>query len=68
MKKNSDLSKQNSDLRSEVDMLKALVVKQSNEIGELKRGLVDLQTRSMEDNVIFHNIAESRGENCEDQI
>ncbi len=67
MKKNSDLSKQNSDLRSEVDMLKALAVKQSNEIGALKRGLVDLQTHSMEDN-IFHNVAESRGENCEGKV
>lgn len=66
--KNTDLNTQNNNLRSDVDMLKALVVKQSNEIGELKRGLSDLQTRSMEENVIFHNVAESRGENCEEKV
>ncbi len=67
--KNTDLNTQNNNLRSDVDMLKALVVKQSNEIGDLKSGrLFDLQTRSMEENVIFHNVVESRGENCEEKV
>ncbi len=44
-------------------MLKALVVKQSGEIDTIKRGLTDLQTRSMQSNIVFH-VPESKGENC----
>lgn len=65
---NERLGQENKELKNEVEMLKALVVKQSSEIDTIKRGLTDLQTRSMQCNILFHNVPESKGENCETKV
>ncbi len=65
---NERLGRDNKDLKAEVEMLKAIVVKQSSEIEVLKHGFTELQTRSMQNNVLFHNVPESKDEQCETKL
>lgn len=58
----------NTMLRSETDLLKAIVIKQSNEIASLKATVTDMQARSMSQNVLLHNVTESQRENCEETV
>ncbi len=53
-----------AELKAEKELLKALLVKQSNDIAYLKAAMTDMQTRSMSQNVLFHNVAEKVGEDC----
>ncbi len=62
------INEQNIQMRDEIDMLKAITVKQSKEMQMMKSSILDLQMRSMRDNVLFHNIVEERDENCEQKI
>ena len=48
-----------SDLATEVDLLKGMVLKQNLQIDNLRRENDDLRNRSMRNNVLFHNVAES---------
>ncbi len=68
LESDKERTRENVRLRYEIDMLKALTVKQSNDIEALKTGLTDLQVRSMENNVIFHNVKEAAGENCAEKV
>jgi uncharacterized protein YgiM (DUF1202 family) len=56
-------SNQFSDLKSEVDLLKSLVIKQSQQIAHLHAENDDLRNRSMRNNVLFHNLYELNGSN-----
>lgn len=56
-------SNQSSDLKSEVDLLKAVVIKQSQQIAHLYAENDDLRNRSMKNNVLFHNLYELQGSN-----
>jgi hypothetical protein len=60
----SNLKSDNEKLRSDVDILKSIVTKQSEDIRSLTSQMLELQSRSMRDNVIFHNISEEPNENC----
>ncbi len=51
-------------VRSDTELLKAIVVEQSHEISTLRSTVTDLQTRSMNENVLFHNIKEIPNEDC----
>ena len=56
------------ELKSEVDQLKALVSKQSQQISTLQLDNDELRNRSMRSNVLLHNIKEYVNENCENTI
>ena len=49
--------------KSETYLLKAIVIKQSNEIANLKATVTDMQAR-----FLLHNVTESQGENCEETV
>jgi len=51
------------DLRKEMDLLKALVIKQGQQLAHLQAENDDLKNRSMRNNVIFHNLHELSGSN-----
>lgn len=59
-----------SDCKNEIKLLKALVIKQSDQIKKLQNECADLRLRSMKNNVLFHNLPEvSRSkEDCEETI
>ena len=70
-KQHNDISTCKDDtasMKGELDMLRAVVIKQSIEIDELKSQMMDMQTRSMSLNVLFHNIPENKNENCKDSV
>lgn len=45
-------------------LIKALTIKQSNDI-EATKGLTDLQVRSMENNLILHNVKKALGKTAQ---
>ncbi len=49
---------------NEVSLLKSIVAKQSYDIDALKRELVGQQARSIQNNILVHNIPEFRDETC----
>ncbi len=55
-------------MREEIDMLKAVTAKQSKEMETMKTTILDLQTRSMRGNVLFHNIKEEKEERSEQKV
>ncbi len=58
------VSLKNTQLTEEVNLLKSIVAKQAMDIDVLRRELTDQQTRSMRNNLLFHNVTESKDENC----
>ena len=67
------LKKENEDLKSEVSLLKGLLIHQDDEIKQLRDAVTDLTSRSMMNNVLFHGIKEhqvngSNKENCESVV
>ncbi len=62
------LQEENTSLRQEVDMLKELLVRQHKDMEILKSTVLDLQVRSMQDNLLFHNVPEEKDENCADKL
>lgn len=62
------IKEENGQLKSEMNLLKAVVSKQASDIDNLKRDLLDQQTRQMRDNVLFHQVPESKNEDCEKKI
>ena len=64
----ADISLVNCDtvtLKDEVTVLREIVCKQQVEIRSLQERTLDLQARSMRCNLLFHNIPETKNENCE---
>ncbi len=55
-----DLRSVNTQLRLEVTILRAIVSKQSSDIECLKRDVTDQQSRSMQNNVLFHQVPEEK--------
>jgi myosin heavy subunit len=54
---------ENAQLRKEVDLLRATVIKMDRKITSLEDEVTDLRSRSMRDNILIHNYAYSPGEN-----
>ena len=52
------LKKETQDLKSEISLLKSLLIHQDDEIKLLKDAVIDLTSRSMRNNVLFHGIKE----------
>ena len=61
----TSLREENRSLRAELEFVKAIVAKQSDDI-TLKKNIVDQEKRPMENNVLFHNLDEKQGEICEE--
>ncbi len=62
------IREENAIMREEIDILKTVTEKQSNEMETMKSTILDLQARSMRDNVLFHNIKEAKEESCEQKV
>ncbi len=52
-------------LRVELTYLKSVVNKQTHELASLKKQLTEQKARSMQSNVLFHNVPEERTGECE---
>lgn len=61
----ADLWEDNKNLRYELQLIKAVVVKQNEHIEMLHNMCIDSQARSMRCNVLFHNVPEQKGEIAE---
>lgn len=57
------IHKENKNLRREVDLLKAIVIKLDRKVSEQDREITDLKSRSMRDNILIHRFKESSNEN-----
>lgn len=57
------IHKENKNLRREVDLLKAIVIKLDRKVSEQDREIIDLKSRSMRDNILIHRFKESSNEN-----
>ena len=61
------LKKENEDLKSDLMLLKGLLIHQDDEIKQLKEAVRDLTSRSMQHNILVHGIPEqAEGNNNED--
>lgn len=47
------IHKENKYLRREVDLLKAIAIKLDRKVGEQDREIIDLKSRSMQDNLVI---------------
>lgn len=71
------VKKHNSDIKTKLQRIQTLETTNANlsaqlqklscEMNDLNERHVDLQSRSMRDNLIFHGIAETDNENCENK-
>ncbi len=50
-------------IKQSVHLLVSVVIKQDNELRHLQQEVLDLKTRSMRQNLLVHNVPESKGEN-----
>ena len=57
-----------SDLKKKCGELEAKTVEHQNERSKLNRKILDLEARSMRDNLIFHGLPEIVGENCDNVV
>lgn len=48
---------ENAQLRGEVDLLRAMIIKMDRKMGHLEHEVTDLRSRSMRDNILIHNFA-----------
>lgn len=62
------LEEENNDLRKELDLVKAVVCRQSKAIDILGEKLCELEARSMRENLLFHNIPENGPEDTLDRV
>ena len=46
---------ENAQLRGEVDLLRAMIIKMDRKMGHLEHEVTDLRSRSMRDNILIHN-------------
>lgn len=53
------IKRENQELKSDMAVLKGMVIKQNEQINVLKSECTDLKTRYMKHNVLFHNLPES---------
>ena len=60
------LKQENAKLKNDISVLKDIVTKQSQEMKSIKSKLEDLTTRSMRENILFHNIPEDHSTQPED--
>lgn len=60
-----EIKAENKEIKKEVKLLKAIVIKKDKQIEDLKDSVVDLKSRSMRSNLLMHNIPEQKDENCE---
>lgn len=58
----------NRALRKDMNLLKAIVVKQSEQITKLQSKVTDLTARSMQENLLIHNVQETLTENIENIV
>lgn len=63
-----EMKGENKELKDEQKLMKALLIKKDKEISDLKAAQVDQQARSMRNNILIHNVPESKGENCENKL
>ena len=48
-------------MKEDIELLKGIVIKQNEEINELRKLSTDLTTRSMRNNILVHNVLEKEG-------
>lgn len=56
------IHKENKYIRREVDLLKAIAIKLDRKVGEQDREIIDLKSRSMQDNLVIRRFKESTNE------
>ena len=66
--KYTTLQEENTQLKAEVNMLKAVVSKQASDFEKLRHDLIDQQARQMRGNILFHQIPESKNEDCKKKV
>ena len=59
------IQKENRELKNRNLLLEAVMVKQDKELEELKKAKTDSVSRSMQNNIMVHNVKEARDENPE---
>ncbi len=59
---------ENKQLRQELDLVKATVASQSEDIEMLKRECMNQKARSMRQNILVHRIPEEKDEDCEAKV
>ena len=64
----SMIKKESCSMKEDIAMLKDIIVHQQTEIQEMKNQTVDIQARSMRSNLLFHNVPETRNEDCETKV
>ena len=63
-----ELKEENERLRKRVKFTEGRLTRAEKELDEAKEKIIDLSSRSMRDNIVFKNVAESRGEDVEEKI
>jgi chromosome segregation ATPase len=58
-----NIRRENAQLRSEVDLLRATMIKMDRKITHQEKELNDLRSRSTRDNILIHNYEYTPGEN-----
>ncbi|XP_062602165.1 uncharacterized protein LOC134263799 [Saccostrea cucullata] len=59
---------ENTQLRREVDLLRAMLIKMDRKINHMESEITDLRSRSMRDNILIHNFAYTQGENLNKRV
>ena len=62
------IRRENAQLRSEVDLLRATMIKMDRKITNQEKELNDLRSRSMKDNILIHNFDYTPDENLSNSI
>lgn len=67
----SAINSETQDFHSDMASMKSIIIRQSEHIAKLQKQTLDLTARSMRDNLLFHNIPESKAngpEDCETRV
>lgn len=59
---------ENAQLRGEVELLRAMIIKMDRKMSHLEHEITDLHSHSMRDNILIHNFAYTPGENLSESI
>lgn len=64
----AQLRQVNKDLRYEISLIKSYVIKQDEHLNCLHEQVLDLRSRSMKNNILFHNVPEKDRENITETV
>ncbi len=62
------LRQSRNDTSKQIEILGAIVIKQSKTINQLHKRIVNEEKRSMQQNILVHNIKEASGENTDEKV